>query len=226
MNKLKLIQRMLIVLLTATAANNSYAYISHDYKAYVGLGMLRSFQWNKSSQIQIRGNNDPIYVASTQYKPYMDAGSTVVGFNLKNIGIELGYEKFKKIYYPVFLAPESGADPVYGRQSGDNAFVDLILYHQIYNNFVAKIHMGAGFLTTKYKLYANFFIADGPVGYSTQQIPVFSSERWEYRAGFGLQWNFARRWSTEFNYMFQNGNRLIDYLQTMRIGINYYVFCF
>lgn len=226
MIKMKLIPKILIVLLATAATSNSYAHISHDYKVYVGFGMQRSFQWGKATGTQLISNNDPVSIQSSQYKPYIDAGSAVIGLNLRHIGLELGYEKFKNIYYPAFFAPDSGAGPIYGKQSGDNVFADVILYHCLYNNFVAKIHVGAGFLTTKYKLYANVFVTDGPAGYSVQQIPIFRGERWGYRAGFGLQWNFARRWSTEFNYMFQNGNHLIDYLQTMRIGINYYVFCF
>lgn len=230
MIKQKSIKTILIILLTTIAASNSHAYISHDYKAYIGIGLLRSWQWNKASETQFVGFNNPISVQVGQYAPYLDAGSFVLGYNLKNIGLEIGYERFKNIYEPAFDAPFTSASTVYARQSGDNIFADVILYHSICNNFVVKAHIGAGFLTTKFKVYANVSApgAGGGAGNSrdVQQIPVFRGERWGYRAGFGLQWNFARRWSTEFNYVFQNGNQLVDYLQTMRIGINYYVFCF
>lgn len=226
MKTIKQIQIILIALLTMTAASNCYAYICHDYKAYVGLGMLRSYQWGKSTGTKLIANNNPINIQPSQFQTYIDGGSTVIGFNLKNIGLELGYEGFKNIYYPAFFAPDTSADTTYAKQSGNNVFADLILYHNIYKDLAAKVHLGAGFLTTKYKIYSNVFVTDGPTGQSVQQISIFRGERWGYRAGFGLQWNFARRWSTEFNYMYQNGNQLLDYLQTIRIGINYYAFVF
>lgn len=208
------------------------AYNCHDYKFYVGLALERTFVDGQVSnprdmaigKLVLYPN---ISVQKSQYKPYVDGKSVVVGFNLRRIGVELGYTAYDKIKYPILYVGTAvvqyitAASPVTGQQTGNNAYADAIFYYQFWKNFVAKLHTGMGFLTTKYQIIATFNTAGTTP--ASQVKTTYWGHGWGFRIGAGLQWNFARHWSTELFWMRQSGNDLLQNLNSARIGLNYYI---
>lgn len=223
---------LLISMLVPTAAIASCC-VSHDYQMYVGLGLERSFTKGKQTPSQTVANlglGDPevgvVALSPGQYQNYMDGKSVLVGFNVRNFGFEFGYTQFDNIYYPVLQFPRllPTNTPVTGKQSGSNLFLQGIFYQQIYKNLVIKAIFGAGFLTTKYTVIINGTTQTGPLEIMTGQFKaVFRKQNFGTRAGVGLQLNLSRHWSTDFVYMYQSGNQMLEYLQTFRVGLNYYI---
>lgn len=210
--------KIIIVILACCGALPAYAQNRHDYAAYLGLGLERTFFQGQNTGQQRVATLGNIALTPPQYAAFMTGESVVVGANLRCVGLEFGYTLFDSIYYPSMVFAVFNPVKVTGKQTGNNIFLDGILYYQFCYNFVAKLRLGAGYLTTKYTVTTNT---------NTNQVKnVFNDERFGFRAGLGLQWNFAKCWSTELGYVYQRGNDMQKNLQSIRLGINYYLLRF